>query len=89
MCICCRDKNRSIIHTGNRDKHGCLPSAGYTWCDSKQKCIRPWEESCKDIGETINKLKNGENVGINYNGAREGSIHRKEYIIKQNTESNN
>lgn len=31
---------------GDRDVHGCIGSAGYTWCDIKQKCIRPWEENC-------------------------------------------
>jgi hypothetical protein len=30
----------------DRDAHGCIPSAGYSWCDAKQKCIRPWEEDC-------------------------------------------
>jgi len=30
----------------DRDAHGCIPSAGYSWCDAKQKCIRPWEENC-------------------------------------------
>jgi hypothetical protein len=30
----------------DRDEHGCIPSAGYSWCDSKQKCLRPWEEDC-------------------------------------------
>jgi len=30
----------------DRDSHGCIPSAGYTWCDASQKCIRPWEENC-------------------------------------------
>ncbi len=39
------EDNASIV--GNdRDEHGCIPSAGYVWCESKQKCIRPWEESC-------------------------------------------
>lgn len=28
------------------DAYGCKPSAGYTWCDALQKCIRPWEENC-------------------------------------------
>ena len=30
----------------DRDSHGCIPSAGYSWCDSMQKCIRPWETNC-------------------------------------------
>lgn len=31
---------------GDRDAHGCIPSAGYTWCEPKQKCLRMWEEPC-------------------------------------------
>jgi len=28
------------------DAHGCLITAGYQWCESKQKCIRFFEEPC-------------------------------------------
>ncbi len=31
---------------GDRDEHGCIGSAGYTWCAVKNKCLRSWEESC-------------------------------------------
>ncbi len=31
---------------GETDEHGCLPTAGYTWCETKQKCLRIWEENC-------------------------------------------
>jgi len=31
---------------GDKDEHGCLSAAGYTWCESKQKCLRTWEEGC-------------------------------------------
>jgi hypothetical protein len=31
---------------GDRDAHGCIPSAGYSWCEGKQKCLRTWEEPC-------------------------------------------
>ena len=31
---------------GDRDSHGCIPSAGYAWCEPKQKCLRSWEEAC-------------------------------------------
>jgi hypothetical protein len=33
---------------GDKDAHGCLPAAGYTWCEQKQKCLREWEEKCFD-----------------------------------------
>lgn len=31
---------------GDRDEHGCIGSAGYSWCDAKKKCIRVFEEDC-------------------------------------------
>jgi membrane-bound inhibitor of C-type lysozyme len=34
---------------GDRDKHGCIGSAGYVWCEGKQKCLRIWEEPCPKI----------------------------------------
>lgn len=30
------------------DEHGCAASAGYSWCQEKQKCLREWEESCSE-----------------------------------------
>lgn len=32
---------------GDRDEHGCIGSAGYSWCELKQKCLRIWEEKCE------------------------------------------
>ncbi len=31
---------------GDRDAHGCIGSAGYTWCSSLNQCIRSWETTC-------------------------------------------
>ncbi len=31
----------------DRDEHGCIGSAGYVWCEIKQKCLRTWEEPCQ------------------------------------------
>jgi hypothetical protein len=31
---------------GDRDAHGCIGSAGYSWCELKNKCLRIWEEPC-------------------------------------------
>ncbi|MBN3830450.1 hypothetical protein [Burkholderia sp. Ac-20344] len=28
---------------GDRDAHGCIGSAGYSWCETTQQCERPWE----------------------------------------------
>jgi len=32
---------------GDMDEHGCIGSAGYSWCKEKQKCLRIWEEPCE------------------------------------------
>jgi hypothetical protein len=37
---------------GDKDEHGCLGSAGYSWCAVKNKCLRVWEEKCE--GTPIN-----------------------------------
>ena len=53
------------------DEHGCKPSAGYSWCEAKQKCLRVWEEGCpvendKDLLKQALFKKNNwsENDGI-------------------------
>ncbi|MFZ2038358.1 MAG: hypothetical protein WAV11_00230 [Minisyncoccia bacterium] len=37
----------STLIGGDRDEHGCLGPAGYSWCPAKQKCLRVWEETCE------------------------------------------
>ncbi len=51
---------------GERDEHGCLPTAGYTWCEAKQKCLREWEEPCVDIESKAKEFCNKENVANVY-----------------------
>ena len=41
------DSDQQLIG-GDKDEHGCIGSAGYTWCQEKQKCLRTWEELCID-----------------------------------------
>lgn len=31
---------------GQKDEHGCLIAAGYSWCSARQKCERSWEKYC-------------------------------------------
>jgi hypothetical protein len=35
----------------DRDEHGCIPSAGYSWCESSQQCVRSWETPCPALTE--------------------------------------
>jgi hypothetical protein len=38
--------NPPNIVGGDKDAHGCLGSAGYSWCEEKSKCLKTWEEPC-------------------------------------------
>lgn len=33
---------------GDRDTHGCIGSAGYSWCQATNQCERPWELAQKN-----------------------------------------
>ncbi len=37
----------------DKDEHGCIGSAGYSWCESKNKCLRSWEEGCPSKDDDI------------------------------------
>lgn len=45
--------SKEPIVGGDKDEHGCIGSAGYSWCEVKQKCLRIWEESCEDEEKAI------------------------------------
>ena len=37
--------NDSTLVGNDKDNNGCLASAGYSWSQLKDSCIRPWENS--------------------------------------------
>jgi polar amino acid transport system substrate-binding protein len=37
---------QNAVVGNDSDSHGCKGSAGYSWCEAKQKCLRVWEENC-------------------------------------------
>lgn len=39
----CEDNAAPQATGADRDKHGCLPSGGYQWCEKTGQCERPWE----------------------------------------------
>ena len=45
------DKPNSNLVGADRDEHGCIGSAGYSWCEPKNKCLRIWEENCYESVE--------------------------------------
>jgi len=34
------------------DANGCVKGTGFTWCATKNKCLRRWEEACEDAAAT-------------------------------------
>lgn len=39
---------------GQKDEHGCLIAAGYSWCEARSSCIRLWETYCTAAaGKTV------------------------------------
>lgn len=40
---------------GDKDKHGCLTGAGYQWCESRNKCVRAWEDYCEELKDQFNE----------------------------------
>ena len=49
-----------------RDTNNCLISAGYTFCESSNLCIRAWETPCSDhytsCDDCLSKQRNGINI---------------------------
>ncbi len=41
-----KEQTQQNLIGGQKDEHGCLIAAGYSWCQAKQKCLRIWEEEC-------------------------------------------
>ena len=49
-----QEQKQEKLIGGDKDAHGCLIAAGYSWCEVKQKCLRTWEEKCEAaINKTI------------------------------------
>lgn len=47
------NQNQQTVVGDDKDEHNCIGSAGYSWCEAKQKCIRSWEEYCTSASSTI------------------------------------
>ena len=51
-------KNESPVVDSDKDEHGCIASAGYTWSEVQKDCIRLWEKGVRmnavdDAGKTL------------------------------------
>ena len=58
-----QERREEMLVGGDKDKYGCIGSAGYTWCEGKSKCLRPfedeWDETCQnERKEEVEPLNN-------------------------------
>ena len=55
--------NGNMIPGGDIDNHDCITSAGYSWCESSNDCIRQWETPCEDnfidCNDCLERERNG------------------------------
>lgn len=45
-CVKLPDTRRAAL--GSKDANGCQKGGGYSWCATKSKCLRAWEEPCEE-----------------------------------------
>lgn len=50
----CTSSQKAPLAGGDKDKHGCIPSAGYTWSEVRKDCIRIFETGIR-LNNTLNK----------------------------------
>lgn len=52
---------KNIVLGNDKDKHGCVTSAGYRWSEVKQNCIRVFEEGLRlvPVNDTIDEGEDG------------------------------
>jgi len=66
-----QEQEQDKLIGGQTDEHGCIGPAGYSWCEAKQKCLRPWEEYCgaseKDpVFSFMNTIRTNYNTEFSY-----------------------
>ncbi len=61
-----------VLVGGDVDQHGCLGSAGYSWCEAKEKCLRGFEEFCADLAvELVDAISRETGVTLTNAGEEE------------------
>ena len=44
LLAACSGQPSAVLVGADRDEHNCIGSAGYTWSQTRQSCLRVWEE---------------------------------------------
>ncbi len=71
---------------GDTDEHGCVLTAGYTWCEIKQKCLRTWEEPCEEISEGALTFEEAKAIAQNSECIEEGNL-KDTYMYNADTKT--
>ncbi len=61
-----------VLLGGDRDEHGCIGSAGYSWCEAKNKCLRSWEEECDTA--VVSEVKDETTGWLSYKDTENGFV---------------
>lgn len=48
LAACVQQTAHVTMVGADRDIHGCIGSAGYSWCEKTAQCERPWELALKE-----------------------------------------
>lgn len=72
--------------SGETDEHGCLISSGYTWCESKQKCLRTGEEDCPSEPAEKMSVEEAMEIAQNSECTREGNL-TEDYVYNEITKT--
>lgn len=54
ISACAKQEAPNIVGNDS-DAHGCIGSAGYSWCEKTAQCERPWELAKKEGFELTDK----------------------------------
>ncbi|CAK0831153.1 unnamed protein product, partial [Prorocentrum cordatum] len=50
--VSARENVDGVVPGGVYDENGCVPTAGFSWCNHTQRCFRPWEEACAPVSNS-------------------------------------
>merc|ERR1712048_1028002 len=42
---------------GDVDEHCCKPSAGFSWCETLQKCVQGWDTPCPPSAPVVRQYR--------------------------------
>lgn len=78
----CDDDKRALL--GGNDEFGCAKGGGFSWCESKQKCLRIWEEDCPVLGSDVDQYGCKSSAGESWCSSKQKCIRNWEESCPDN-----